>query len=231
MIETRPSGEGPETTQVLRVAPEEPEPRCAFLRATLWWVLPATAMIAGGSTGAVVLVAADGSVSATATLTCGVAAAVALFGGMCVFERLVGTPGAALGIGVTLQLIHSPFVGFGIIPGWSASAGWVLTAVVTGALTWRAHTRRPPVIRTAEPMVAFRAALDDLVGSAEAADPEERGVVSGRFRCPGGRGPRCKPWSCSEIRRRRSTRWWGSRPRRAGAPPSCSTTTGRARTW
>jgi hypothetical protein len=191
MIEARPSGEEPETTRVLRVAPERvPEPRYPLLHAVLWWALPTTAMVAGGWTAAMVLAAARAPLDPSTAITCAVAAAVAVFGGMCLFERLVGPPGAALGAGVTLQLIHSPFVEFGVIPGWSASVGWVLTAVATGALTWRVHARRPPLIDAAEPLVTSRGAIDELVGVAdpgtgERPDPGERITVSGRFRLSG----------------------------------------------
>lgn len=61
------------------------------------------------------------------------------------------------------------------------SAGWILTAIVTGALTWRVHARRPPLIRTAEPVVTSRGALDELVGTAERPTGSERITVSGRF--------------------------------------------------
>ncbi len=185
MIETRPSGEEP-TTQLLSVAPEEgPSQGFPLLCAALWWVLPATTLIAGGWTAAMVLAAANAPFDLSTTLACGAAAAVALFGGMCLFERLIGLPGAALGAGVTLQLIHSPFVESGIIPGWSISTGWVVTALATGMLTWRVHARRPPVIRTAEPVVASRGALAELTGSDEPADPAEPTPVSGRFRVTG----------------------------------------------
>jgi Trypsin-like peptidase domain len=179
MIETQPSGEGPEPTPVLRIAPQE------ALRSALWWVLPATTLIAGGWTAAMVLAAAGAPFDLSTTLAWGAAAAVALFGGMCLFERLVGLPGAALGAGVTLQLIHSPFVESGIIPGWSTSAGWIVTALATAALTWRVHARRPPVIRTAVPVVVFRGALAELVGTSGPPDPAERVAVSGRFRVTG----------------------------------------------
>jgi len=182
MIETRRSCERFETARVLRVDPEEiAEPRLPFLRAVLWWVLPATAMIVGGWTAAMVLVAAGRTSDPSTVVTCGVATAVAVFGGMCLFERLVGTPGTALGAGVTIQLIHSPFVEIGIIPGWSASVGWILTAVVTGALTWRVHARRPPLIRTAEPVVTSRDALDQLAGAGERRTGRGQVTVSGRF--------------------------------------------------
>jgi S1-C subfamily serine protease len=185
MIETRPSGEEP-TTHVLGVAPEEASPQgFPLLHAALWWVLPATALIAGGWTAAMVLAAAGAPFDLSATLACGAAAAVALFGGMCLFERLVGLPGAALGAGVTLQLIHSPFVESGVIPGWSTSAGWIATALATAALTWRVHARRPPVIRTAVPVVVSRAAIAELTGAAAAPAPAERVPVSGRFRVSG----------------------------------------------
>ncbi|MGH3588731.1 MAG: S1 family peptidase, partial [Pseudonocardia sp.] len=177
MIETRPAGAEPETVV--------PAPRFPLLRAALWWVLPAVAMIAGGWTAAMVLVASGEAFDPSTALTCAAAVAVAVFGGMCLFERLLGTPGAALGIGVTIQLIHSPFVEYGVIPGWSASAGWLLTALVTGALTWRAHARRPPLIRTAEPVVATRAGLDELVGTGGRGDQGEQVTVSGRFRLSG----------------------------------------------
>jgi hypothetical protein len=54
---------------------------------------------------------------------------------------------------------------------------------VTGALAWRVQTRRPPVLRTADPLVVDRAALAALVG----VTPEDRGTVrvSGRFRLTG----------------------------------------------
>ena len=171
--------------RVLRVEPEPvPQLRFPLLGPALSWALPAVAMLAGGWTAAMVLVAAGRTDDPTAVITCGVAAAVAVFGGMCLFERLVGSPGAALGAGVAVQLIHSPFVEAGVIPGWSASAGWVLTAVATGALVWRAHARRPPVIRTAESVVTSSEALDELAG---AAGPSGRGrvTVSGRFRLTG----------------------------------------------
>jgi Trypsin-like peptidase domain len=185
MIETRPSGEELEPTHLGRVAPEQAlEPRFPMLRAVLWWALPATAMLAGAWTAAMVLVAAGETGDVSATITCVGAAAVAVFGGMCLFERLVGTPGAALGAGVTLQLIHSPFVENGVIPGWSASAGWILTAVVTGALTWRVHARRPPLIRTAEALVTDRGALAGLVGADEPGGAAPVGI-SGRFRLSG----------------------------------------------
>jgi hypothetical protein len=188
MIETCPAGAEFEPTRLGRVTPEQAlEPRFPMLRAALWWALPATAMLAGAWSAAMVLVAAAFDVSAT--VTCGLAAAVAVFGGMCLFERLVGTPGAALGAGVTLQLIHSPFVENGVIPGWSASAGWILTAFVTGALTWRVHARRPPVIRTAQPLVTHRGGLAELAGAAEPGAAEPSGAapvsVSGRFRLSG----------------------------------------------
>lgn len=186
MIETRPSGEEPETTHVLGVAPEEaPHQRFPLLRAALWWVPPATALIAGGWTAAMLLAAAGAPFDLSTTLACGAAAAVALFGGMCLFERLIGLPGAALGAGVTLQLIHSPFVESGIIPGWSTSTGWIVTALATAALTWRVHARRPPVIRTAEPVVVPRGALAELTGADQPADPAEPTPVSGRFRVSG----------------------------------------------
>ena len=186
MIETRPSGEEPETTHVLSVAPEEaPHQRFRLLHAALWWVPPATALIAGGWAAATVLAAAGETLDVWTTLTCGAAAAVAVFGGMCLFERLVGLPGAALGAGVALQLIHSPFVDSGIIPGWSASTGWIVTALATGALTWRVHARRPPVIRTAEPVVVSRGALAELTGADEPPDLAEPTPVSGRFRVSG----------------------------------------------
>jgi hypothetical protein len=76
MIETQPSGEGPEPTPVLRVAPQE------ALRSALWWVLPATALIAGGWTAAMVPAAAGAPFDLSTTLAWGAAAAVALFGGM-----------------------------------------------------------------------------------------------------------------------------------------------------
>jgi trypsin-like peptidase len=184
MIETRPSGEEPEPTHVLGVAPEEtPQQRFPLLHAALWWVLPATAMIAGGWTASRVLAAPGGTLLEQASLTCAVA--VAVFGGMCLFERLLGLPGAALGAGVALQLIHSPFVDSGVVPGWSASTGWIVTALATAALTWRVHARRPPVIRTAEPVVVSRGALAELTGSGEPPDPAERVPVSGRFRVSG----------------------------------------------
>jgi hypothetical protein len=186
MIETRPSGEEPETTHVLGVAPEEaPQQRFSLLHAALWWVLPATALIAGGWTAAMVLAAAGETLHVSTTLACGAAAAVAVFGGMCLFERLVGLPGAALGAGVALQLIHSPFVQSGVIPGWSASAGWIATALATAALTWRVHARRPPVIRTAEPVEVSRGAIAELTGAGAPPAPAERGTVSGRFRVTG----------------------------------------------
>jgi S1-C subfamily serine protease len=177
MIETRPAREEPDSARVLGVEPEQvPEQRFPLLRAVLWWALPATAMLAGGWTAAMVLVAAGRTADPTAVITCGLATAVAVFGGMCLFERLVGTPGAALGAGVTVQLIHS----LGVIPGWSASAGWILTAVATGVLIWRAHARRPPLIRTAEPLTTSWAALDELAGETR---PGRAGrvTVSGRF--------------------------------------------------
>jgi hypothetical protein len=186
MIETRPSDEEPETTHVLSVAPEEAlQQRFPLLYAALWWMLPATALIAGGWTAAMVLAAAGAPFDLSTTLTCGAAAAVALFGGMSLFERLVGLPGAALGAGVTLQLIHSPFVESGIIPGWSTSTGWIVTALATAALTWRVHSRRPPVIRTAGPVVVSRGALAELTGVGEPPDPAGWGTVSGRFRVSG----------------------------------------------
>ncbi|TWF78009.1 trypsin-like peptidase [Pseudonocardia hierapolitana] len=179
MIEIR-SAPDAETAHVLRVKPEEvPAQRYPLLRALLWWAPPATAMLAGGWTAAMVLVAAGRTSDPTVLITCGVATAVAVFGGMCLFERLVGLPGAALGAGVTVQLIHSPFVETGIIPGWSASAGWVLTAVVTGVLIWRVHARRPPMIRTAQPVVTAGEALDELAGAGSSASG--RVTVSGRF--------------------------------------------------
>jgi S1-C subfamily serine protease len=186
MIETGSSTDEPETTHVLRVAPEEaPGPTVPLVRAALWWALPATALITGGWTAAMVLVAAGKTVDLLTTITCGASAAIAIFGGMCLFERLVGAPGSALGAGVALQLILSPFVGSGVVPGWSASAGWILTAIITIALTWRVHARRPPVIRTAEPLVTDRAAVDELVGTVEAPNPSEWVTVSGQFRLSG----------------------------------------------
>ena len=150
------------------------------------WALPAVAMVAGSWTAAMVLVAAGASFDLSTAITVGVAAAVAVFGGMCLFERLVGAPGAALGAGVTLRLILYPLVGSGVIPGWSALAGWIVTAIVTGGLTWRVHARRPPVIRTADPLVTDRAALDALVGIDERPGAsEERITVSGTFRMTG----------------------------------------------
>jgi S1-C subfamily serine protease len=184
MIENRQSDEAPESTQLVRVAPEAiPQPRFPALRAALWWVLPATAMLAGGWTAAMVLVAAGNSAGASVRITCGMAAAVAVFGGMCLFERLFGSPGAALGAGVTVQLIHSPFVEYAVIPGWSASAGWLITAAVTGVLAWRVHTRRPPLLRTADPLVVDRAALTALTGAAPGGPASV--AVSGRFRLTG----------------------------------------------
>jgi hypothetical protein len=185
MTEIRPSGGEPETTHLVGVAPEQvTDPRFEPLRASLWWALPATAMLAGSWTAAMVLAAGE-AFDLSTTITCGAAAAVAVFGGMCLFERLVGTPGAALGAGVTLQLIHSPFVEYGVIPGWSTSAGWILTALVTGGLTWRVHARRPPLIRTAVPLVADRAALCALVGVYEPPEVVEPITVSGTFRLSG----------------------------------------------
>jgi S1-C subfamily serine protease len=185
MIETRPVCDEPETSRVLRVEPEAiPERRFPRLRAVLWWVWPAAAMLAGGWTAAMVLVAAGRTADPTAVITCAAATSVAVFGGMCLFERLVGTPGAALGAGVTVQLIHSRFAEIGVLPGWTAPTGWALTAVVAGALVWRAHARRPPLIRTAEPVVTSRAALDGLAGAARPRGPG-RVTVSGRFRLSG----------------------------------------------
>jgi hypothetical protein len=57
-------------------------------------------MLAGGWTAAMALVAASEASDLSATITCGVAAAVAVFGGMFLFERLIGTPGAAVGAGI-----------------------------------------------------------------------------------------------------------------------------------
>jgi hypothetical protein len=124
MIENRQSGEEPPSTQLVRVTPEAAaEPRFPALRAVLWWAAPATAMLTGTWTAAMLLAAAHEPFDLSTAIACGAAAAVAVFGGMSLFERLVGTPGAALGAGVTVQLIHSPFVEYGLIPGWSASAG------------------------------------------------------------------------------------------------------------
>jgi Trypsin-like peptidase domain len=186
MIKTRPTGEEPESTHVLALRPEE-APRQGFplLRAALWWALPATALVVGGRTAATVLVAAGETADVSITLVCGAAAAIAIFGGMCLFERLVGLPGAALGAGVALQLIHSPFVQSGVVPGWYASAVWIVTALAMGALTWWVHARRPPVIRTARPVVVSRGALAELTDAGEPPDPEHRVVVSGRFRVTG----------------------------------------------
>jgi hypothetical protein len=220
VIETQRACEEPETASVLRVAPEEvPEPRFPLLCAALWWALPAIAMIAGGWTAAMVLVAAGKTSDPSAVLTCGAATAVAVFGGMCLFERLVGTPGAALGAGVTVQLIRSPFVEIGIIPGWSATAGWVLTAIATGVLIWRAHARRPPLIRTAEPVVTSWDALDELAGDARPSG-SGRSPSRGGSVCRDGHARRCRPWSYPRTRLRRSTPWRVSRHRRAGAPRS-----------
>ncbi|MHA6621797.1 trypsin-like peptidase domain-containing protein [Pseudonocardia sp. DLS-67] len=185
MVEITRPVEEPGTERVLRVEPEEiPEQRLPHLRTVLWWVWPATAMLTGSWIAAMVLVAAWRTADPAAVITCGVATAVAVFGGMGLFERLVGTPGAALGAGVTVQLILSPFVENGVVPGWSASAGWVLTALVTGVLIWRAHTRRPPLIRTADAVVTSWDALAELAGAAR---PSGSGplTVSGRFRLSG----------------------------------------------
>jgi hypothetical protein len=185
VIETRPSGEEPESAHVLALGPEEaPRQRFPLLRAALWWVLPATALIAGGWSAAMVLAAAE-TRDVPTVLACGAAATVAVFGGMCLFERLVGLPGAALGAGVALQLIHTPFVESGVLPGWSVSTGWLVTALATGALTWRVHARRPPVIGTAEPVVVSRGALAELTGGGVPPDPAVRVRVSGRFRVSG----------------------------------------------
>jgi S1-C subfamily serine protease len=182
MIEPQPSRAEPEMTHVLGVAPEEaPQRRFPLLRAALWWVLPAAALVVGARTAATVLAAAGESADVSTTLTCGAAATVAVFGGMSLFERLVGLPGAALGAGVALHLIHAPFVQSGVIPGWYASAVWAVTALAMGALAWWVHARRPPVIRTAELVVASRGALAELTGAGEPADPEDRVAVSGRF--------------------------------------------------
>lgn len=186
MIEIRPSGEEPEPTHVLSVAPEEaPQQRFPLLRAALWWVLPATALVVGGRSAAMVLDAAGRTADVSITLACGAAAAVAVFGGVCLFERLVGLPGAALGAGVALQLIHSPFVQSGVVPRWYASAVWIVTALAMGALTSWVHARRPPVIRTARPVVVSRGALAELTDTGEPPDPEHRVIVSGRFRVTG----------------------------------------------
>jgi hypothetical protein len=172
--------------RVLRVGPEPvAQLRFPLLGAALRWALPAVAMLAGGWTASTILVVAGRTDDPAALITCGVAAAVAVFGGMCLFERLVGPPGAALGAGATVELIHSPFVDAGVVPGWSATAGWALTAVATGVLVWRTHARRPPVIRTAEPVVAPRGSLDDLVAPAPGPTAPGRVVVSGRFRVTG----------------------------------------------
>jgi hypothetical protein len=170
-----------DSAHVLPVEAEEiPGQRFPRLSAVLWWVLPAAAMPAGGWTAAMVLAAAGNTADPTAVITSGVATAVAVFGGMCLFERLVGTPGAPLGAGVAVQLIHSPFVAIGIIPGWSASAGWVLTATATGVLIWRAHARRPPVLRGAEPLVTSWDELAELAGAPPRSGPGKV-RVSGRF--------------------------------------------------
>lgn len=47
----------------------------------------------------------------------------------------------------------------------------MLTAAATGVLVWRAHARRPPLIRTAEPVVAPRDALDELTGATGTSGP------------------------------------------------------------
>jgi hypothetical protein len=185
MIETRPCGQSREPTHLTRVAPPQAlQTRYPLLRAVLWWAPPATAMLAGSWTTAMVLAAAGQTFDVVTTITCtvAVAVAVAVFGGMCLFEQLVGAPGAALGIGFTLQLIHAPLVENGVIPGWSTSVGWILTAVAAGALAWQAHTRRPPLIRTAAPLVTDRAAL---AGADEPDEPDEP-APTGRW-CGAGR--------------------------------------------
>ncbi|WP_345607720.1 hypothetical protein [Pseudonocardia adelaidensis] len=100
------------------------EPKFPLLDAVLWWALPAPALLAGVWTAAATTVdVVDGASDPAAMITCGIAAAVALFGGMSVFERLLGAAGEALGAGVTFQLIQSPFIEHGIIPGWSMPVG------------------------------------------------------------------------------------------------------------
>jgi S1-C subfamily serine protease len=172
------SGCSAETAHLVRVEPERMcPPRFSAVRAALAWLGPTTAMVVGSWTSGALLAA--GAAGPSAVLATG-GAALAVFGGMCLFERLVGTPGAALGAGVAIQLIHSRFAEIGIVPGWSASAGWLLTAIVTGVLVWRVHARRPPLIRTAEPVVTSWEALDELAGAASSMGSGPV-TVSGRF--------------------------------------------------
>jgi hypothetical protein len=178
MIGTRSSGEEPGTARVRRTGGEVARPG-AGLRATLWWVPPATAMLTGAWIAATVLGRTDGLLGLPGVLTCAAAATVAAFGGMSLFERVFGAPGAALGAGAAVQLIQTPLVQAGLVPPWWVPVGWALTLLAAGVLAWRAHTRRPPVICTAEPLVTSRGALDELVGIRSGSP--ERVVVSGRF--------------------------------------------------
>ena len=161
------------------------EPRFRTLRTALSWAAPAAAMVAGAWAAGTLLAAATHPVAPYVLVASGLAAGVAAFGGMNLFERLVGPSGAAMGVGVAFQLALPPLLDAGMLPGWVVPLGWLVTAVLAGVVVRRAHNRQPPVIRTARPVVVTRADLDALVGRVTRGIGSASVAVSGRFRLRG----------------------------------------------
>jgi S1-C subfamily serine protease len=194
MSEPLPSTEVAVTPRPVPAGPL-PAPPLHLLRAAAGWLLPAVVMVAGAwvsgtaLVGHAVLVAeavlGAGRPGPWVLLVSGVAAGIAVHAGMHLFERLLGAPGPAVGVGVTLQLGLPPLLNAGIAPGWVVPVVWAGTLATAVVVVRRGLNRRPPVIPTAEPLVVERAALDALVGRPGRAESARWKPVSGRFRMRG----------------------------------------------